>query len=190
MIDKSIFFSGEIYDPQNEEILAEQMKRIEKVNIFNALGASLDGINKRTELMKEMFMEIGENCYIEPPFHSNFGGSHVKLGRNVYANFNLTLVDDGLIEIGSFTMIGPNVTIATACHPISPELRRRGLQYNKNVVIGENVWIGSGAIILPGVRIGDNSIIGAGSVVTRDIPSNVIAVGNPCKVLREICEND
>lgn len=112
------------------------------------------------------------------------------LGKNVYANFSLTLVDDTHIYIGDCTMLGPNVTIATAGHPILPELREKGLQYNLPVHIGRNCWIGAGAIIMPGVTIGDNSVIGAGSVVTKDIPANVVAVGNPCRVMRPIGDKD
>ena len=135
-----------------------------------------------------MFAEIGTDCYIEPPLHANFGGKHVHFGKNVYANFNLTLVDDTHIYVGDYTMIGPNVTIATAGHPLLPELRRQGYQYNKSIRIGRNCWIGAGAVIVPGVHIEDNAVIGAGSIVTKDIPSDVVAVGNPCKVLREIDE--
>ena len=141
-------------------------------------------------MLKEMFAEVGEDCYIEPPLHANMAGAYVHFGKNVYANFNLTLVDDGEIYIGSHCMIGPNVTIATAGHPVEPELRRKGIQFNMPVRIGENVWIGAGAVVVPGVTIGDNSVIGAGSVVTRDIPANVVAVGNPCRILREIGERD
>ena len=137
-----------------------------------------------------MFAEIGEGCYIEPPLQANFGGHHVHFGNNVYANFNRTLVDDGHIYVGDKTMIGPNVTIATAGHPIQPTLRYLEMQYNIDVHIGKNVWIGAGSVILPGVTIGDNTVIGAGSIVTKDIPSNVVAVGNPCHVMREIDEHD
>ena len=112
------------------------------------------------------------------------------MGSNVYVNSNLTIVDDGNIYVGDKVMFGPNVTIATANHPIDPELRARGLQYNKDVHIGENVWIGANTVIVPGVNIGKNTVIGAGSVVTKDIPYSVVAVGNPCKVLRKISEND
>ena len=137
-----------------------------------------------------MFAEIGEDCYIEPPFHANWGGSHVHFGSKVYANFGLTLVDDGNIFVGDNVMFGPNVTVATAGHPILPALREKALQYNADVYIGNNVWIGAGAVIVPGVRIGDDSVIGAGSVVTRDIPENVVAVGSPCRVLRQIDDRD
>ena len=146
--------------------------------------------DKREALLKEMFAEIGSDCYIEPPLYSNWGGRHVHFGNNVYANFNLTLVDDTHIYVGDYTMFGPNVTVATAGHPILPELREKVYQYNMPVKIGRNCWIGAGAIIVPGVTIGDNTVIGAGSVVTKDIPSNVVAVGNPCCVLREIGEKE
>jgi galactoside O-acetyltransferase len=141
-------------------------------------------------MLKEMLAEVGEKCYIEPPFHSNWGGKNVHLGKNVYFNFNATLVDDTHIYIGDCTMLGPNVVIATAGHPILPELREKALQYNLPVHIGRNCWLGAGVLVLPGVTIGDNTVIGAGSVVTKDIPANVVAVGNPCKVLREINEHD
>ena len=142
------------------------------------------------ELMEQMFAEVGENCYIQPPFYANWAGEHVHLGSNVYANFNLTLVDDGHIYIGDKTMIAPNVTITTATHPVLPALRERGIQYNVDVHIGKNVWIGAGVIILPGVTIGDNAVIGAGAVVTRNIPANVVAFGVPCRVMRPIGERD
>ena len=137
-----------------------------------------------------MFAEIGEDCYIEPPFHANWGGKHVHFGKCVYANFNLTAVDDTHIYVGDYTMIGPNVTLATAGHPILPELRKEAYQFNMPIHIGKNCWLGAGVIVLPGVTIGDNTVIGAGSVVTKDIPSNVVAIGNPCRILREINEHD
>ena len=155
---------------------------------FNQLKPSQ--IAEKRAYMKEIFAECGENCYVELPFRANWGGHHVHFGNGVYANYNLTLVDDGHIYVGDQVMFGPNVTVATANHPIDPSLRERGLQYNKDVHIGDNVWIGAGAVIVPGVRIGKNSVIGGGSVVTKDIPENVVAVGNPCRVLREIGERD
>lgn len=137
-----------------------------------------------------MFAEIGDGCYIEPPFHANFGGAHVHFGKNIYASFNLTMVDDTHIYVGDYTMFGPNVTVTTAGHPILPELREQGYQYNAAIHIGRNCWIGSGVMIMPGIIIGGNVVIGAGSVVTHDLPSNVVAVGTPCKVLREVWEHD
>ncbi len=178
----------ELYDPNDEKIMKEQLVCLEKLYDFNATRPS-EG-EKRTKLLKEMFAEIGEGCYIEPPFHANWGGHHVHFGKNVYANFNLTLVDDTHIYVGDYTLFGPNVTVATAGHPILPELREKAYQYNASVRIGRNCWIGAGAIIVPGITIGDNVVVGAGSVVTKDLPDNVVAVGNPCRVLREVNEHD
>lgn len=180
--------TGEIYAPMDESIMKDQLKKLDRLYDFNATRPT--ELDKREAMLKEMFAEIGEGCYIEPPLHSNFGGGHVHFGKYVYANFNLTMVDDTHIYVGDYTMIGPNVTIASAGHPILPELREKGYQYNMPVHIGKNCWIGAGAVILPGVTIGDNTVIGAGSIVTKDIPANVVAVGNPCKVLREIGERD
>lgn len=179
---------GRLYLPEDEEIMHEQMLRLEKLYEYNMTRPSQS--EKREALLKEMFAEIGEGCYIEPPLHSNWAGGHVHFGDNVYANFNLTLVDDTDIYVGNKVMFGPNVTVATAGHPIDPELREQAMQYNIPVHIGDNVWIGANAVVLPGVAIGENTVIGAGSVVTKDIPANVVAVGNPCKVLREIGEHD
>ena len=127
---------------------------------------------------------------IEPPLHANWGGANLHLGNNVYANMGLTLVDDADIFIGDDVMIGPNVTICTASHPASPRLRAKGLQYNKPVRICAGAWLGAGCVVLPGVTVGAGSLIGAGSVVTRDVPAGVVAVGNPCRALREIGEKD
>lgn len=180
--------SEQIYSPGDPEIMKEQTACMELLYDYNMTRPS-EG-KKRFQLLKEMFAELGEDCYIEPPLHSNFGGHHVHFGKGIYANYNLTLVDDTHIYVGDYTMIGPNVTIATAGHPILPELREKGYQYNVPVRVGRNCWIGAGAILLPGVTVGDNTVIGAGSVVTKDIPANVVAVGNPCRVLREIGEHD
>lgn len=179
---------GKLYLPTGEELLADQAVCLERLYEYNHTRPSQN--EEREALLKEMFAEIGEGVYLEPPFHANWAGHHVHMGKNVYANFNLTLVDDGEIYIGDYTMIGPNVTIATAGHPVLPELRQEAYQYNIPVHIGKNVWIGAGVIILPGVTVGDNTVIGAGSVVTKDIPSDVVAVGNPCRVLRPIGEKD
>lgn len=185
---KDRMHTGELYLPGDEEIMDVQMKCLDELFEYNSLKPS-EG-KKKTALLKEMFSEIGEGCYIETPFHSNWGGHHVHFGKNVYANFNLTLVDDTHIYVGDYTMFGPNVTVATAGHPILPELRQNAYQYNMPVHIGKNCWIGAGVIIVPGITIGDNVVVGAGSIVTKDIPSNVVAVGNPCRVLREVNEHD
>ena len=180
--------TGEIYDPADEEIFKEQLQCLDKLYDFNATRPS--ELQKRAELLKQMFAELGEDCYIEPPFYSNWGGKHIHFGKGVYANFNLTCVDDTHIYVGDYTMIGPNVTLATAGHPILLRLREKAYQYNMPINIGKKCWLGAGVIVLPGVTIGDNSVIGAGSVVTKDIPANVVAVGNPCKVMRPIGEQD
>ena len=180
--------SGEIYDPMEGDVLDIQYPCLEKLYDYNRTRPSEQ--DKRAEMLREMFAEVGEGCYIEPPLHANWGGRFVRLGKNVYANFGLTLVDDTYITIGDNCMFGPNVVLATAGHPILPELRLRGLQYNMPIRIGKNCWIGAGALVMPGVTIGDNTVIGAGSVVTRDIPANVVAVGNPCRVLRPVGERD
>ncbi len=180
--------SGELYLPDDDEIMKDQLKCLEKLYEFNHTRPS--ELDKRELLLKEMFAEIGEGCYIEPPLHANWGGKHVHFGKNVYANFNLTLVDDTHIYVGDYTMLGPNVVVATGGHPILPELREQAYQYNASVTIGKNCWLGAGVILVPGVTIGDHTVIGAGSVVTKDIPANVVAVGNPCRVLREINQHD
>lgn len=179
---------GIIYDPNAPELTSEQAVYMEKLWEFNQLRPS--EYEKKIKYMKETFAECGDRCYIELPFRANWGGKNLHFGNSVYANFNLTIVDDGDIYVGDRVMFGPNVTIATANHPIEPTLRRTAMQYNKPVRIGENVWIGAGSVIVPGVTIGKNSVIGAGSVVVKDIPENVVAVGNPCRVLREIGEHD
>lgn len=180
--------NGEIYQPMDEEITRQQMVYLDNLRLYNEIPHVQ--MDRREAMLRQMFAEVGEGCYIESPFYANFGGHHVHLGNNVYTNFNLTLVDDTHIYIGDCTMIGPNVTIATAGHPIEPGLRSRGLQYNMPVHIGKNCWLGAGVIVMPGVTIGDNTVIGAGSIVTRDIPANVVAVGNPCRVMRPVGERD
>lgn len=180
--------NGDLYLPNDEQIMQQQTICLDRLYDYN-MTRPTEG-KKREAMLKEMFAEIGEGCYIEPPFHSNWGGKHVHFGKFVYANFNLTLVDDTHIYVGDYTMLGPNVTVATAGHPILPELREQVYQYNSPVHIGRNCWIGAGVIIVPGITIGDNTVIGAGSVVTKNIPKNVVAVGNPCKILREINEYD
>ena len=180
--------SGKIYDPCESDLVLAQTACLEKLYDFNATRPS--EMQKRTQMLKDMFAEIGEDCYIEPPFHANWGGKHVHFGKNIYANFNLTLVDDSHIYVGDYTKFGPNVTIATAGHPILPSLREKAYQFNRPVKIGRCCWLGAGVVVLPGVTIGDNTVVGAGSVVTKDLPANMVAVGNPCRVLRPIGERD
>jgi len=160
--------SGALYLPMDEALFQEQLDWLDRLWDFNATRPSQ--LAERETLLRELFAEIGEGFYIEPPLHANWGGRHVHFGRNIYANFNLTLVDDTHIYVGDNTMFGPNVVVATAGHPLLPELREQGFQYNAPVHIGRNCC--------------------AGSIVTKDVPASVLAVGNPCRVLREIGEHD
>ncbi|HAF26185.1 MAG TPA: sugar O-acetyltransferase [Lachnospiraceae bacterium] len=185
---KERMHDGRLYLPGNESLMEEQVAYQELLYEYN--NSRPAEAFKRIQLLDQMLAEVGEGSYIEPPLRANFGGHHVHLGRGVYANYNLTLVDDTHIYIGDFCMFGPNVTVVTAGHPNDPELRERGYQFNLPVKIGRNVWIGCGATILPGVTIGDDSVIGAGSVVAKDIPSGVLAYGNPCEVIRELTDID
>ena len=188
MTEKEKLHSGEIYQPMGEEILNEQLAYLDLMDEYNAIPRRK--MKEREQMLHKIFAEVGENCYIESPYFANWGGHHVHLGKNVYTNAGLKLVDDTHIYIGDYTMLGPNVVLATAGHPINPELRQQGLQYNMPVRIGKNCWLGAGVIVMPGVTIGDNTVIGAGSIVTRDIPDGVVAVGNPCRVLRPVGERD
>ena len=180
--------TGEIYYPEDPSIIVQQRECQDRLFRFNQIPPSY--VEERFAMLRQMFAEIGDGCYIESPLYTNFGGRHVHFGKNIYANFGLTMVDDTHIYVGDYTMFGPHVTIATAGHPIEPSLRKKGMQYNMPVRIGSNCWLGAGVVVLPGVTIGDNSVIGAGSVVTKDIPANVVAVGNPCRVLRPIGGHD
>ena len=180
--------SGTIYNPNNKEVVQEQLKCLEKLYDFNHTRPS--EMEERKRLLKEMFAEIGEGCYIEPPFHANWAGRYIHFGSRVYANFGLTCVDDTHIYVGDSTMFGPNVVLATANHPLLPELREKAYQYNLPIRIGKNCWLGAGVMVVPGVTIGDNTVIGAGSVVTKDIPADCLAVGNPCRVVRKLGEHD
>lgn len=185
---KERLHTGELYLPMDDSIMKEQVVYQDLCWEYNQTKPS-EG-EKRQALLKQMLASCGDGVYIEAPFYANFGGHHCHFGNYVYANYHLTCVDDTHIYIGDYTMLGPNVTIATAGHPILPELREQVYQFNMPVHIGRNCWIGAGAILLPGVTVGDNTVIGAGSIATKDIPANVVAVGNPCRVLREINDHD
>ena len=185
---KERMHTGELYLPEDDAIMAEQTRCLDRLYEYNATRPT-EG-KRRQALLQELFAEVGDGCYIEPPFYANWGGRHVHLGQHVYCNFGVTMVDDTHIYIGDGTMLGPHVTIATAGHSILPALREQAYQYNIPVHIGKNCWLGAGVIVLPGVHIGDNTVVGAGSVVTRDLPADVVAVGNPCRVLRPINEHD
>ena len=178
---------GLIYIDNHEELIKERLNGKELVYDYNNTRPSEE--EKRIEILHKLFGHAGENIWIEPPLRVAYG-KNVHIGNNFYANFNLVLVDDIEIFIGNNVMIAPNVTITVTGHPIHPTLRKKGDQFSFPVKIEDDVWIGSNVVILPGVTIGRNSVIGAGSIVTKDIPENVVAVGNPCKVLREITDRD
>ena len=175
--------SGELYSCIDPELQQRQQECLEVLYDYNH---SRPGETKRrVELLNKLLANMGENCYIEPPLHANWG-CHTHLGNNVYANFNLTLVDDTEITVGDNTKFGPGVIIATAGHPLASDLREQGCQFNRPVRIGNKCWLGAGAIVLPGVTVGDNSIIGAGAVVSRDVPPNSLALGVPAKVVKKL----
>ncbi|MDO4944933.1 MAG: sugar O-acetyltransferase [Ruminococcus sp.] len=165
----------------------ERLECKKKIYEYNHLPPERWG--ERTDLIKNILGSTGENIHIEEPFRCDYG-SNIEVGENFFANYNLTVLDVGKVTIGDNVQIAPNVSIYTAGHPVHPDSRNSGYEYGIDISIGDNVWIGGSTCILPGVHIGNNVVIGAGSVVTKDIPDNVIAVGNPCRVIREITEED
>lgn len=179
--------SGMLYVDIGEGLEEERKKCQELLYDYNHTRPSEE--IKRKDLLKNLLGNMGENIWIEPPVHMAYG-TNVHIGDHFYANFNLVIVDDIDVYIGENVMIAPNVTITPTGHPVDSDLRRPGTQFSIPIRIGNNVWIGSNVVILPGITIGNNSVIGAGSVVTHDIPENVVAVGNPCGVLRKINERD
>ena len=172
---------------KGKELFRERQHAKIKLQEFNAMHPSK--IRERHQILKELFGKTDGNFYLEPPFHCDYG-YNIEIGKNFYANYNLIVLDCARVKIGDNVMIAPNVGIYTAGHPIHPEKRNEMIEYALPVTIGNNVWIGGHTVINPNVTIGDNTVIGSGSVVTSNIPSNVIAFGNPCKVHRQISEED
>lgn len=148
-----------------------------------------DKMEERAKLIKEILGKTGEMAWIQPPFHCDYGWN-IEVGENFFANYNFTVLDVGKVIIGKNAQIAPNVSIYTAGHPVHPDSRNTGYEYGIPITIGDNVWLGGNVVVLPGVTIGNNVVVGAGSVVSKDIPDNVIAAGNPCKIIREITEED
>ncbi|MCF0133178.1 MAG: galactoside O-acetyltransferase [Blautia sp.] len=177
-------YSGKLFTDYCEGLPEDRTRCKTLLNRINNIGP--DKISERMQLFGELF---GKECkaWIEPPFYCCYG-TNIDLGNSTYINFNCNFVDDGKITVGDRVMFGPAVTIATVGHPIDPSMRE--YMYTDPVTIGNDCWIGANVTICPGVSIGDNSVIGAGSVVIQDIPANVVAAGNPCKVIREINEKD
>ncbi|MFE6798612.1 sugar O-acetyltransferase [Paenibacillus chitinolyticus] len=187
LTEKQKMLAGKPYKAFGEELLLERQHAKEVLFDYNALRPG--EVEKRNELLRPLFGRTGKVFFIEPPFRCDYG-YNISLGENFYANYNLTVLDCNRVTIGNNVLIGPNVSVFTAGHAIHPELRVNEVEYALPISIGNNVWIGGGAILNPGVSIGDNTIIGSGSVVTKDIPADVIAAGNPCRVLRPITEDD
>ena len=186
-----LFYEHGHKDPVDiEQEQALQKERVQcKETLFKYNNTPPSQEELRQQIMQQLLGSCGEHFFFEPPVHMSYG-SHVHIGNHFYSNFNLVLVDDGEIHIGERVMIGPNVTLCTTGHPVYPLYREMVAHYSLPIHIGNNVWIGAHSVILPGVTIGDNTVIGAGSIVTRDIPANVVAVGNPCRVMREISDRD
>lgn len=165
----------------------ERMENKLKIYDYNLLRP--DEIKKMEESIKDILGKTGDKIFIEQPFHCDYG-KNIEIGNNFFANYNCTILDVGKVIIGENVQFAPNVSLYTAGHPIHPDSRNSGYEYGIGITIGDNVWLGGNVVVNPGVHIGNNVVIGSGSVVTKDIPDNVIALGNPCKVVREITEED
>ena len=187
MSEKEKMLAGELYIAMDEELRNDFFKAKKLTRLYNRTTEE-EG-DYRKQLLRELFESTGENFYIEPPFRCDYG-CHISIGENFYSNYDCIILDVCKVKIGNNVLFGPRVSIYAAAHPIDAEIRNTGLEYGKPVTIGDNVWVGGSTVINPGVTIGNNVVIGSGSVVTKDIPDNVIAVGNPCKVLRQITEED
>lgn len=187
LTEKEKMIQGKPYFAGGEELTRDRVKARELVHQFNTVYM-LD-IKKRHEVLRELLGKTGQSFYIEPPFRCDYG-YNISIGENFYSNFNCTILDVAPVTIGDNVMFAPNVSLFTAGHPIHPETRNAGVEYGRSITIGNNCWIGGGVIINPGITIGDNVVIGAGSVVTKDIPANSVAVGNPCRVIKTITDED
>ncbi len=179
--------AGLPYKAWLDGLAEERLENKKRIYKYNNLPPEAE--KEQEELIKEILGKTGENVHIEAPFHCDYG-YNIEVGENFFANYNLTVLDVGKVRIGKNAQIAPNVSIYTAGHPIHPDSRNSGYEYGIEVTIGDNVWIGGNVCIMPGVTVGDNVVIGAGSVVTKDIPDSVIAVGNPCRVVRKITDDD
>lgn len=175
--------AGELYNPLDAQLTEDRLKTRLLIKRLNDSGE--DEVEERNRILKELIPHAGENLWLQPPFYCDYG-YNMQLGERVFFNFNCVVLDVTIVTIGSRTLFGPNVQIYTATHPMNHEERASGLEYAKPIHIGEDVWVGGSAVICPGVSIGDRSVIGAGSVVTKDIPADVFAAGNPCRVIRSI----
>lgn len=186
MSNKELMLSGKEFNTGDSELMADKARARVNADEYNAISDNdEDASVKRVEKLKSMFGGCGEKPFIKPPFRCDYG-YRIYVGDNFFANFDCVFLDAGRIVIGNNCMIGPKTTIAAITHPIDPIERNKGIGIPKDVIIGNNVWIGANATILPGVKIGDNVVIGAGAVVTKDVPANSVAAGNPAVIIREI----
>jgi maltose O-acetyltransferase len=183
--EKEKMITGEMYDPLDPELSNDRVRT--RLLLKNLNESREDQPEERTRILKDLIPDAGEALWLQPPFYCDYG-YNIKAGERVFFNFNCVVLDVAPVTIGSRTMFAPNVQIYTATHPIDPVERSSGKEYAKPITIGNDVWVGGSTVICPGVTIGDRSVIGAGSVVTKDIPSDVIAAGNPCRVIRRIDE--
>lgn len=182
--EREKMLAGELYDPMDPELAAGRERARD---LCQSLNATREGdAEERRRILRELFGTGGGTVWMQPPFYCDYG-SNIHLGERVFFNFNCVVLDVCPVHIGDYTLFGPAVQILTPLHPMNAELRRKE-EYGAPIEIGSDVWVGAGALILPGVRIGDRAVIGAGSVVTRDVPAGVFAAGNPCRVIREITE--
>jgi maltose O-acetyltransferase len=182
--EREKMLAGELYDPLDPELVAARTRARDLCQWLNATREAEEEVRRR--ILVDLFGKGGDTVWMQPPFFCDYG-SNISLGTRVFFNFNCIVLDVCAVTIGDFCLFGPAVQIYTPMHPLNAELRRRE-EFGKPVEIGSDVWVGGGAIILPGVKIGACSVIGAGSVVTRDVPANTFAAGNPCRVVREITE--
>lgn len=181
--EKEKMIAGELYDPLDKELVEDRLRTRLLIKALN--DTREDEIEARNYILKQLIPHAGAGLWMQPPFYCDYG-YNMDIGEKVFFNFNCVVLDVAPVIIGSRTLFGPNVQVYTAMHPIDYKERASGLEYAKPIVIGEDIWIGGSAVICPGVTIGDRTIIGAGSVVTRDIPADVFAAGNPCKVIRSL----
>jgi len=186
MTEKELQQAGYLYK-LDKELFSAHLKAKGITRLLN--GTLETEVERRRELVRELFSEAGEGSYIEPPFHCDYG-YNISVGKRFFCNYDCVFLDCGRITVGDYVMMGPKVQIYTANHPIDPDVRRFGHDHGIPVKVGSNVWIGGGSILCPGVTVGDNTVIGAGSVVTHDIPSGVVAAGNPCRVIRPVTQAD
>ncbi len=180
--EREKMLAGELYDPMDADLVAARTRARDLCQALNATREAES--EQRRVILRELFSRGGESVWMQPPFFCDYG-SNIELGERVFFNYNCVVLDVCRVRIGDFTLFGPGAQILTPLHPLDAELRRRQ-EFGKPVEIGSDVWVGAGALVLPGVRIGSRSVIGAGSVVTRDVPEGVLAAGNPCRVMRSI----